>query len=79
MTMRYRSTCGVFYKLSIIVSDFTSIISLGEKVKSGQKLYSFEKKKKNLAKLKNHMGRIYIHFSSYEIYFWILSEHNGHK
>lgn len=78
MTMRYGSTCGVFYNLSIIVSDFTSMISLGEKVKSELKLYSFEKKKK-LAKLKNHMGRIQIYFSSYEIYFWLLSEHNGHK
>lgn len=54
------------------------MISLGEKVKSELKLYSFEKKKK-LAKLKNHMGRIQIYFSSYEIYFWLLSEHNGHK
>lgn len=61
MTMRYRSTCGVFYNLSVIVSDFTSMISLGEKVKSELKLYSFEKKteqKQNLAKLKDHMGRI---------------------
>lgn len=45
MTMRYRSTCGVFHNLSIIVSDFTSMISLGEKVKSELKLYSFEKNK----------------------------------
>jgi len=59
MTMGYQSTYGTFYNLSIIVSDFISMISLEDKVKSGQKLYLFEKKKK-LAKLKNPMGKVQI-------------------
>lgn len=54
MTMGYQSTYGTFYNLSIIVSDFISMISLEDKVKSGQKLYLFEKKKKTCKTKKSY-------------------------
>lgn len=46
MTMRYRSPFRAFHSLSIIVSDFISIISFENKAKSGQKLYPVKKEKK---------------------------------
>lgn len=63
MTVRYRNPYGPFYSLSIIVSDFISIISFENKAKSGKKL--LRKKKKNnekTKKKKNHLGRIYVPF-----------------
>lgn len=75
MTKRHKSTYGAFHSLLIIISDFLSIISFEGTIKSGQKLYSVEKKK--TTQLKNPLGRIYIYIYNFLIKFpFGLSEQN---
>lgn len=56
MTVRYRNPYGPFYSLSIIVSDFISIISFENKAKSGKKLLRKKKKQWKNKKEKKSFG-----------------------